>query len=146
MVSYWYKGRHEGSGSCLPLITCPTQLLHTQHLQMLKFNPLTSGNQLDIFYVSYLVYHHIINLRCMSMCKILTKFLRIKMLIWVISMKVKDKKSLCLFSVCVSVCLCVFLCVLTNVIFLNYGKTVRLRDPILCIHNHMIPRSYAGEK
>ena len=97
-----------------------------------------------IYKFIYIYIYHIINLRCLSVWKILTKCLRIKMLIWVISMKVKDKKSLCLFSVCVSVCLSVCLSV-TNVTFLNYGQTGRPRDAIFGMHTHMILRSYVGK-
>ena len=50
--------------------------------------------------------YHMINLACLSLCKILTKCFWIKMLTWVIYMKVKDKKMSCLFSVC----LCVYVC------------------------------------
>ena len=45
----------------------------------------------------YLYIYHITNLRCLSVCKILTKCLNIKMLIWVIFMKVKEKKVIYIF-------------------------------------------------
>ena len=68
--------------------------------------------------------YHIINLRCLFVWKILTKCLRIKILIWLISMKVKDKKIVSVFRLCVCLFVCLFVCLsFTNVIFLNYGQT-----------------------
>ena len=87
--------------------------------------------------------YHIINLRCLSVCKILTKCLRIKMLTWVIFIKAQDKNTVFRLSVCVCVYLCVCLSV-TMVTFLNYSQTGRPYYAIFDKHTHMIPRSSIG--
>ena len=71
--------------------------------------------------------YSIIQLACVSACVSLTMCLCIKMLTWVLLMKVKDEKKTCP-SVCLCVCLCVCLSVslslsLSLSLFANSGLT-----------------------